>query len=177
VSGRSGIQADPLIAFACRTSGQACGRGKHFSPACDTVKVARSALHIPLALWERDGVRETVMVSAAYIYRGGAGAMTVRRGRQSSVLLRSFQNHPVGLHASIEKGEGRSPKIEPESTVQRLAPAADDFIPRGLQILGPGLAGEVVRDVEKIDLRRSAQNCQIPARYGCGFVDLSRISS
>jgi hypothetical protein len=46
------------------------------------VKVARSALHIPLALWQRDGVRETVMVSAADIYRGGTGAMTVRRGRQ-----------------------------------------------------------------------------------------------
>jgi hypothetical protein len=32
-----------------------------------TVTVERSALQIPLALWERAGVRETVMVAATYI--------------------------------------------------------------------------------------------------------------
>jgi hypothetical protein len=43
-----------------------------------TVKVARSALRLPLALWERAGVRETVMAAATYVLSGGAGAMTVR---------------------------------------------------------------------------------------------------
>jgi len=41
--------------------------------------------------------------------------------------------------------------------------------------LTPSVENPSLRDVEKIDLRRSTQNCQIPARYGCGFVDLSRI--
>jgi len=48
-----------------------------------TVKVARSALQIPLALRERAGVMETVMAAATYIVRGGADAMAV------SVLKRS----------------------------------------------------------------------------------------
>jgi hypothetical protein len=39
------------------------------------MKVARSALHI--SLWERVGVRETIMAPATYIFRGGAGAMIV----------------------------------------------------------------------------------------------------
>jgi hypothetical protein len=43
-----------------------------------TMKVARSALHISLSLWERVGVRETIMAHATYIFRGGAGAMIVR---------------------------------------------------------------------------------------------------
>jgi hypothetical protein len=30
----------------------------------------------PLALWERDGVRGTVMAPATYIFWGGAGTMT-----------------------------------------------------------------------------------------------------
>jgi hypothetical protein len=41
------------------------------------VKVARSALQIPLALRERAGVRETVMAAATYIVWGGADAMAV----------------------------------------------------------------------------------------------------
>jgi hypothetical protein len=41
------------------------------------VKVARSALQLPLALWERVGVRETAMVAATYILQGGAGTMAV----------------------------------------------------------------------------------------------------
>jgi hypothetical protein len=39
------------------------------------MKVARSALHIPLSLRERGGVRETIMAHATYIFPGGAGAM------------------------------------------------------------------------------------------------------
>jgi hypothetical protein len=39
--------------------------------------VARSALHISLSLWERVGVRETIMAPVTYIFRGGAGAMIV----------------------------------------------------------------------------------------------------
>jgi hypothetical protein len=35
-----------------------------------TVKVAPSALRIPLALGERTGARETVMAAATYILRG-----------------------------------------------------------------------------------------------------------
>jgi hypothetical protein len=46
------------------------------------VKVARSALRIPLALGERAGVRETVMAAATYILRGGADAMAVSRARR-----------------------------------------------------------------------------------------------
>jgi hypothetical protein len=41
------------------------------------MKVARSALPVTLAHWERAGVRETVMAAATYILRGGADAMTV----------------------------------------------------------------------------------------------------
>jgi hypothetical protein len=44
-----------------------------------TIKVAHSALHISLSLWERVGVRETSMAHATYISRVGAGAMIVRR--------------------------------------------------------------------------------------------------
>jgi hypothetical protein len=42
-----------------------------------SMKAARSALHISLSLWERVGVRETIMAPATYIFRGGAGAMIV----------------------------------------------------------------------------------------------------
>jgi len=41
------------------------------------MKVARSALRISLAHWERAGVRETVMAPATYIVRGGTDAMAV----------------------------------------------------------------------------------------------------
>jgi len=41
-----------------------------------TVKVARCALQIPLALWEKAG--ETVTAAATYIVRGGADALAVR---------------------------------------------------------------------------------------------------
>jgi hypothetical protein len=44
---------------------------------CVTVKVARSALRVSLALGEMAGVRETVMAAATYILRGGADAMAV----------------------------------------------------------------------------------------------------
>jgi hypothetical protein len=42
------------------------------------MKVARSALPVTLAHWERAGVRETVMAAATYILWGGADAMAVR---------------------------------------------------------------------------------------------------
>jgi len=41
-------------------------------------KVAPRALLISLALWERAGVRETIMVPTTYILKGGVGAMIVR---------------------------------------------------------------------------------------------------
>jgi hypothetical protein len=41
------------------------------------MKVARSALPVTLAHWERAGVRETVMAAATYILWGGADAMAV----------------------------------------------------------------------------------------------------
>jgi hypothetical protein len=62
-------------------SGRGAGEGKRgicFGRV--TVKVAQSALQIPLALWERAGVRETVMAAATYIVRGGADAMAVTLG-------------------------------------------------------------------------------------------------
>ncbi len=61
-----------------------------------------------------------------------------------SSRLRSLQDHAVGLHAAIAEGSGRGPEVEPEATVERLAPAADDLRARGLQIFGPGLTGEEV---------------------------------
>jgi hypothetical protein len=47
------------------------------------MKVARSALPVTLAHWERAGVRETVMAAATYILWGGADAMAVRQARGS----------------------------------------------------------------------------------------------
>jgi hypothetical protein len=41
------------------------------------MKVARSALPVTLAHWERAGARETVMAAATYILWGGADAMSV----------------------------------------------------------------------------------------------------
>jgi hypothetical protein len=43
-----------------------------------TMKVARGALQLPLALWERAGVRETGMATATYVFSGGVDAMAVR---------------------------------------------------------------------------------------------------
>jgi hypothetical protein len=48
------------------------------------MKIAHSALHISLSLRERVGVRETIMAHATYIFRGGAGAMIVRRCAERS---------------------------------------------------------------------------------------------
>jgi hypothetical protein len=42
------------------------------------MKVARGALQLPLALWERAGVRETGMATATYVFSGGVDAMAVR---------------------------------------------------------------------------------------------------
>ena len=42
-----------------------------------TVKVAPRAPLISLYLWERAGVRETIMVLTIYIFHGGVGAMIV----------------------------------------------------------------------------------------------------
>jgi Flp pilus assembly protein CpaB len=53
-----------------------------------TVKVARSALQISLALRERAGVRETAMAAATHIVRGGADAMAVTK--KNFVLPASF---------------------------------------------------------------------------------------
>jgi hypothetical protein len=44
------------------------------------VKVARSALQVPLDLRERVGVRETVMAAATYTLSDGADAMAVTDG-------------------------------------------------------------------------------------------------
>jgi septal ring factor EnvC (AmiA/AmiB activator) len=46
-----------------------------------TMEVARSALPVTLAHWERAGVRETVMAAATYTLWGGADGMAVRRAR------------------------------------------------------------------------------------------------
>jgi hypothetical protein len=56
------------------------------NPSRLTMKVARSALHISLSLWERVGVRETIMAPATYIFRGGAGAMIVSDKRIALML-------------------------------------------------------------------------------------------
>jgi hypothetical protein len=42
-----------------------------------TMKVARSALPVTLAHWERAGVRATVMAAATYILPSSADAMAV----------------------------------------------------------------------------------------------------
>jgi hypothetical protein len=47
------------------------------SPAAITMKVARSALPVTLANWERAWVMETVMAAATYSLWGGADAMAV----------------------------------------------------------------------------------------------------
>jgi hypothetical protein len=47
-----------------------------------TMKVARSAPRISLALRERTGVRETAMAAATCIFRGGADAMAVSLNRK-----------------------------------------------------------------------------------------------
>jgi len=47
------------------------------------LKVARSALRITLALWERAGVRETVMGAAPFIFWRGGGAVSVGNGHLS----------------------------------------------------------------------------------------------
>jgi hypothetical protein len=63
------------------TAPNPCGRGTSRAfrwKAMITMKVARSALPVTLAHWERAGVRETVMAAAAtYILWGGADAMAV----------------------------------------------------------------------------------------------------
>jgi hypothetical protein len=53
------------------------------------MKVARRALRLSLALRERAGVRDTVMVAATYIFRDGADAMAV------STVLSSQVNQQV----------------------------------------------------------------------------------
>jgi hypothetical protein len=71
------VPASPISARRGR-SGEAPGlHGEGIVSVC-TVKVARSALRIPLALWERTSVRETVIGAATYILRGAADAMIVR---------------------------------------------------------------------------------------------------
>jgi hypothetical protein len=52
-----------------------------------TMKVARSALPVTLAHWERAGVRETVMAAATYILWGGADAMAVSLTPRASSSL------------------------------------------------------------------------------------------
>jgi len=64
------------------------------------MKVARSALPVTLAHWERAGVRETVMATATYIVWGGADAMAV-----SHVGTLAFGD-PGGLMDVLEKGCG-----------------------------------------------------------------------
>jgi len=52
-----------------------------------SVKVAPRVLLISLSLWERAGVRETIMVPTTYTFRGGVGAMIV-----SPLLRKSWPN-------------------------------------------------------------------------------------
>jgi hypothetical protein len=49
-----------------------------------TMKVARSALPVTLAHWERAGVSEAVMTAATYILWGGADAMAVSATRNGT---------------------------------------------------------------------------------------------
>jgi hypothetical protein len=49
------------------------------------MKVARSALPVTLAHWERAGARETVMAAATYILWGGADAMAVSSDREATI--------------------------------------------------------------------------------------------
>jgi hypothetical protein len=48
------------------------------------MKVARSALPVTLANWERAGVSEAVMTAATYILWGGADAMAVSATRNGT---------------------------------------------------------------------------------------------
>jgi hypothetical protein len=52
-----------------------------------TVKVARSALRIPLALGEKSRGNGMVMAAATYILRGGADAMAVSLTRRVTVQV------------------------------------------------------------------------------------------
>ena len=61
-----------------------------------------------------------------------------------SAFAGPFEDHPVGLHATIEKRVCRSPQVEAEPSIQLVAPTPDDLGTRSLQILGPGLARQVV---------------------------------
>jgi hypothetical protein len=61
------------------------------------LKVARSALHISLFLWERVGVRETIMAHATYVFWADAGAMIVRKGKQVLRIILSFCHSPSPL--------------------------------------------------------------------------------
>jgi hypothetical protein len=70
-----------------------------------TMKVARSALPVTLAHWERAGVRETVMAAATYVLSGGADAMAVRHtGRGPYVLVRVCRKVPF-----VRMGGGDEP--------------------------------------------------------------------
>jgi len=71
------VPAIPISARRGRTGEDPGLHGGGIASVC-AVKVARNALRIPLALWERTGVRETVMGAATYILRGAADAMIVR---------------------------------------------------------------------------------------------------
>jgi hypothetical protein len=63
------------------------------------MKVERSALHISPSLWERVGVRETIMANATYISRGDAGAMIVSLSMKSGQL-----QNPLGIGHSARTG-------------------------------------------------------------------------
>ena len=73
------------------------------STRCVSVKVAPRALLISLSLWERAGVRETIMVPTTDIFRGGVGAMIVR---VESFRSASFRRHrdvpPVSVVLAFE---------------------------------------------------------------------------
>jgi hypothetical protein len=58
-----------------------------------TVKVAHSAVQLPLALRERAGVRETAMAAATYIVWGGADAMAVPERQPGN---QRFFSRPAG---------------------------------------------------------------------------------
>jgi hypothetical protein len=71
------------------------------------MKVARSALSIPLAPWERAGVRETVMAAASYILWAGADAMIVRRKRATIAPRMKAQDLPRVLSPPVSNSTKR----------------------------------------------------------------------
>ena len=69
-----------------------------------SVTVAPRALLVSLALWERAGVRETIRVATTDIFRGGLGAMIVKRslGNSSEALNKQSVGRAFFSRAIVE---------------------------------------------------------------------------